>query len=311
MIQLARQDSPRLLITGASGFTGQHLTALAVQQGYRVHAMVQPGRAQELVRPDCYRVEAELTDASAMRQVLREAQPHYVIHLAAASHVANRGAEEIYLSNVVGSVILMEALASECPELKRVILASSANIYGNASKLPLTEDSPPQPVNDYALSKLAAEWAADRRRARLPLIIVRPFNYTGLGQSDQFLVPKIVSAFRRHEELISLGNIEVARDFSDVRDVVAAYLALLETRSKHWLFNICSGRSTRLQEILEIMQQLSGHTIRVQVDPALVRENEIRELYGSDVRLGEAIGSYRSYSLEDTLAWMYAGDTAS
>jgi len=139
---------------------------------------------------------------------------------------------------------------------------------------------------------------------KLPISIVRPFNYTGVGQSEDFLIPKIVAHFRAKAPEISLGNTNVARDFGDVRTVVGAYADLLEKAVVGETLNICTGLSTSLDDVLRMCGALSGHKIVVKINPDFVRENEVKTLTGDKTRLEALLGSVSGPSFEDTLAWM-------
>jgi nucleoside-diphosphate-sugar epimerase len=141
---------------------------------------------------------------------------------------------------------------------------------------------------------------------RLPIVIARPFNYTGAGQSLDFLLPKIVSHFQAGAKVIELGNTDVARDFSDVRNVATAYRRLLEVSPAGEVFNICSGVAYRLDEVLKMMARIAGYEIEVRVNPAFVRANEIKQLLGSPGKLERTIGPLPVIPLEETLRWMYA-----
>jgi nucleoside-diphosphate-sugar epimerase len=136
-------------------------------------------------------------------------------------------------------------------------------------------------------------------------VVVRPFNYTGVGQAESFLIPKIVNHVRRRVPLIELGNLEVARDFSDVRTVVQCYQLLLEARAAvGQTFNVCSGRAWTLNEVLDMVREISGHSFEVRVNPAFVRQNEVKLLVGSTAKLEAAIGAQPAIALDDTLRWM-------
>jgi nucleoside-diphosphate-sugar epimerase len=141
---------------------------------------------------------------------------------------------------------------------------------------------------------------------RLPIVITRAFNYTGPGQSEQFLIPKIVAHFRRRARFVELGNVEVSRDFSDVEDVVAAYVLLLESGVRSEIVNVCSGRAIALREVLSTMSSLAGYEIGVRVNPDFVRENEIQRLAGDNTKLKRLINFAPSRPFLETLTRMYA-----
>jgi nucleoside-diphosphate-sugar epimerase len=289
----------RALITGIEGFTGHHLAQTLRDAGYEVFGTCHGAApAGPNVHP------CDLRDAAQVARVVDSVRPEVVVHLAAISFVAHGKVEDIYLANVVGTRHLLEALARLNGGVHKVVLASSANIYGNSEAKVLDESVPPAPANDYAVSKLAMEYMARLWADRLPLTLVRPFNYTGVGQSERFLLPKIVSHFRRHEAVIELGNLDVVRDFSDVRMVVECYRRLLAPNAPTGTFNVCSGVGHSLQDVLALMHQLTGHDIEVRVNPAFVRANEVHTLIGSRARLDAAIGVVPSIPLADTLRWM-------
>jgi nucleoside-diphosphate-sugar epimerase len=294
-------SSPVIVVTGAAGFTGMHFVRAATARGYACIAIGnQPGMKVEGAERS---LVLDLRDRAATIAAMRSVDPDYVVHLAAVSFVGHEDLSDFYLTNVVGTINLVDALAPS-RKLRKLVIASSANIYGNARDLPIDESSKPDPQNDYAVSKVAMEHAVSLRMGSERIVIVRPFNYTGVGQAEHFLVPKIVAAHARGDSTLELGNIEVARDFSDVRDVVAAYLGLLASPFHSGVVNICCGHATSLRSILERMSLLSGHQLNVASSPALTRRQEIPTLYGSDALLRSIIGQYRRYSLEDTLRWM-------
>jgi nucleoside-diphosphate-sugar epimerase len=185
-----------------------------------------------------------------------------------------------------------------------VLIASSANVYGNAAEDLLDETTPAAPANDYAVSKLAMEHMARLWQSRLPIVITRPFNYTGVGQDENFLLPKIVSHFLRKAERIELGNLDVWRDFSDVRAVVSAYRGLLEARPIGQTINVSSGVTHSLREVIEICSEITGHQIITEVNPAFVRENEVKTLCGDNSRLRGLVPEWQTPPLKETLRWM-------
>ena len=293
-------EGRRALITGLRGFTGHYLAQELSAAGYRVFGTVMPG---EELGPDILAVD--LCDREAVARIVDEVQPDVVAHLAGIAFVAHANSELIYRVNVVGTRNLLEALALGAHRPTSVLLASSANIYGNASVPVIDENVAPSPANDYAVSKLAMEYMARLWMDKLPITIARPFNYTGVGQAENFLLPKIVSHFRRSERRIELGNLAIARDFSDVRMVSRAYRRLLAVAPSGEAFNVCSGSSHSLANLIDMMDEIAGYRIDVQVNPAFVRANDVLTLAGSNSKLTAVIGQLEPTPLSETLRWMY------
>jgi nucleoside-diphosphate-sugar epimerase len=294
----------RTLLTGAAGFTGQYVARALAERGHEIHALVHEVPPEQL-EGVAFLHEADLADFDAVSRVVELVRPDHVVHLAAIAFVGHDDLEQMYRSNVVGSRQLLEALDRASSRPGTVVLASSANVYGNAREGAQDESAPLAPANDYAVSKVAMEYVASLYRSRLPLILVRPFNYTGRGQSTQFVVPKIVAHARERAPFIELGNLDVARDFSDVRMVAEAYARLVSTpEAIGATYNICSGKALALGEVIELVSQLSGHRLEVKVNPALVRDKEVAKLWGSAAKLEGAIGPLPSIPFEETLRWM-------
>ena len=276
-----------VLITGLNGFTGHYVQAELLAQGYGV-----VGLTSDLTAPDDV--------ASEIAQV----QPDAVIHLAGIAFVGHGNANAFYEVNLIGTRNLLEALAQYAPKVQSILLASSANIYGNRTEGILNEDAIPDPANDYAVSKLAMEQMAHLWVDRLPLFIVRPFNYTGIGQEENFLIPKIVAHFKDEKSVIELGNLDVWREFGDVRAVADIYTRLVKHCPAGETLNICTGQSHSLREVIAMCEKITGHSIEIKVNPLFVRANEVRELTGDNSHLRGHIGDWEIPHLEDTLAWM-------
>jgi nucleoside-diphosphate-sugar epimerase len=293
-------EGKRALVTGLRGFTGHYLARELTDAGYRVFGTVLPG---EPTGPDIFTVD--LCDRAAVAAMVEQVQPDVVAHLAGIAFVAHQDAEQIYRVNIVGTRNLLEALAGARHQPSSVLLASSANIYGNANVPVIDEKVAPAPANDYAVSKLAMEHMARLWMDKLPLIIARPFNYTGIGQTENFLLPKIVAHFRQHAKRIELGNLAIARDFSDVRMVANSYRRLLAASPAGEAFNVCSGHSHSLASLIDMMSDIAGYRISVQVNPAFVRANDVLTLSGSNAKLQRAIGPVVPPPLVETLRWMY------
>jgi nucleoside-diphosphate-sugar epimerase len=274
----------KILLTGASGFTGHFFKSAAEAAGHTVVAL-----------------QADLTVKAAVADQVMQIQPDAVVHLAAISFVGHTDDSAFYRVNVVGTMNLLAAVAALPTTLRCVMLASSANIYGKCDTSPIAETQPAAPVNHYAMSKLAMEHMAMTYADRLPIVITRPFNYTGPGQAPQFLIPKLVSHFARKAETIDLGNLHVEREFNDVRMVCAAYLRLLESGVPGQAYNVCTGQPYTLQHVIATLEQITGHSIQVQVNPDFVRANEVHRLCGCQAKLLACTGAFEYPTLKETL----------
>ena len=292
------------LITGAAGFTGRYLARRLADRGHRVAALLR----EPTVLADGGVAEThicDLSDAAGLRAILRQVRPDHIVHLAAIAFVAHGDLADMYRSNILGLRNLLAAAEDFESQPRSVLVASSANIYGNGRPGRLSEDLPPAPANDYGVTKAAGEMICRLFAPRLPVIVTRPFNYTGVGQSPSFLIPKIIDHVRRRAPEIELGNLDVARDFSDVRDVALAYAALLAAPNAIGrLFNICSGKAHSLRDVISMIREISGHDFEVTVNPAFVRANEVRMLWGDRGRIESMTGQRPAHDLRDTLAWM-------
>ena len=294
----------KALVTGLGGFTGRYVARELEALGYEVVGLGQglPAGVNQY--------SLDLRDAKSLTSAIAEIQPRVVVHLAAIAFVAHDDVSDIYTSNVVGTRNLLAALAVCDRPPGKVLLASSANVYGNARVPTLDETCPAQPENDYAVSKYAMELLSRQWRDVMSIVIARPFNYTGVGQSPAFLLPKLVDHFARRATRVELGNIDVYRDFNDVRMVAAAYARLLDKGAPGEIYNVCSGHAYSIKDVLSILSDLAGYTIEVDINPAFVRDNEVKRLVGSSRKLAGAIGELRQIPLAETLEWMYHAQTS-
>jgi len=281
----------KLLVTGADGFTGRQFCRHAQAAGHEVVPL-----------------RADLTDADSVLSEVLAAAPDHVLHLAGIAFVGHAHEEAFYAVNVIGTTNLLDALAKLPAPPARVLLASSANVYGNCAQSPIVETQPPAPVNHYAMSKLAMEQMARNYMDRLALVIARPFNYTGPGQDEAFVIPKLAKHFARRFPSVALGNLHVEREFNDVRTVCSAYQALLEVGAPGETYNVCSGAPYQLSDIIGRFERLSGHRIDVRIDPSFVRENEVHRLCGSPDKLDALLRAHGrdlfAPGLDDTLREM-------
>lgn len=276
--------SKRLLLTGANGFTGRHFSRAARNAGYEVLPLA-----------------ADLTNPVALAREIGTLRPDTVVHLAAISFVGHANPRAFYDVNVVGTTNLLDALCELAEPPDSVLLASSANVYGNSTQSIISEEQAVAPINHYATSKLAMEHMARTYLSKLPVFFVRPFNYTGPGQAASFVVPKMVKHFAQRAAVLELGNLEVEREINDVDFVCEAYLRLLSAAKPGDLYNVCSGQPVALRDILALLAQLSGHQLQVEVNPSFVRANEVRRLCGNPDRLIGRVGEIKLPGLKKTL----------
>ena len=287
------------LVTGIRGFTGEYVASELRRNGYQVFGTcLREDDADEFVSV------VDLRDRDLVLGYIHKLKPKVVIHLAAISFVGHEDVEEIYEMNIFGTRNLLEGLGKLDVVPDSVVLASSANIYGNSPDDPISETSPVLPQNDYAVSKFAMELMARTWLEKLPITIVRPFNYIGRGQSTNFLIPKIVEAVKAGEEEISLGNIDVERDFSDVRTVAWVYGQLAMKPFSGEVFNISSGNSIPLTEAFNRICSIADSPMRIKPTEHLKRSGEVSRLRGDSSKLWRHIGHPAEIPLDETFAWM-------
>ena len=283
----------RVLITGVTGFAGGHLAALCAGLGHEVHGLVRPGR--EAAAPPSVRAHAaRLTDPGSVRALLAEVAPDRVIHLAGASSVGRSFGEpaETWNVNLCGTLGLLEALRLEGGNgAVGCLVVSSGEVYGRVplEALPVEPDTPMHPLSPYGASKAAADLAARQYREGygLPIVVVRAFNQIGPGQDERFVLPsaarQIAEAELRGDEraVIRIGNVDVRRDFTDVRDMVRAYWLLAERPPAAGVHLACTGRSISVRELLEGLAAHARRPVVFEGDPRRVREGEQQDLYGA------------------------------
>jgi GDP-4-dehydro-6-deoxy-D-mannose reductase len=281
-------SSPRILVTGGGGFVGTHLL--------------------ELLGDEAAPLEADVTDPAALSDAIGEARPRAVVHLAALSWVPQSWREpaEVWKVNVVGTVNVLEGVRREHAEA-RVLFASTGEVYGRAGRLPTPEDEPVAPVSPYAASKAAAEIACGQaREAGLDVVVARAFQHEGPGRDERFAIG---SWTRQLAELeldgggtLGVGNLGVERDITDVRDVCRAYRLLLEPSVEAGTYNVASGRSVPLADIVDVLVGLADCPVTVEPDPERLRAVEIPVMRGDASRLEEATGWRPEIALEQTLS---------
>jgi GDP-4-dehydro-6-deoxy-D-mannose reductase len=293
------------LVTGGSGFAGRYLVELL---------------GDGVVAPPSTKLD--LNDAAAIRAAVAELQPATVFHLAAFSSPSeswNRPDQGL-LTNLAMTLNLLEAVRYEAPTAA-VVLVGSGQVYGDAPELPITEDQPLEPGNPYAVGKAASDMLGRQYAAAFGIRVVRlrPFNHAGPGQRDEYVVSSLArqvaeaEAAGQTEMTLRTGNPESRRDFTDVRDVVRAYT--LAAKLDGGAFNVCSGRSASVAELVELVAGHARIPVHHEVDPARLREHDARDMCGSHDRLTDATGWKPEIPLEqtvrDTLDWWRRRSAAS
>lgn len=307
----------RVLVTGAAGFAGCHLARALADEGHEVWGTLQGGHAAPPEPPGVRWVDMELTSPASIAQALDQARPERVFHLAAQASVADSFGDPAatWEVNATGTLRLVSAL----PAGARMLFVSSAEVYGVVPDdgQPIREEMPPRPASPYAASKAAAEMAvleAALGHAGAHAVIARSFNHTGPGQDDRFAL----SAFARQlariaagaaDPVLRVGNLQARRDYLDVRDVVRAYLLLMERGVPGGVYNVASGQPHRMDALVQVLVELSGTGARVEADPARFRAVDVPLLSG-DASALRALGWEPRIPLRQTLADLLAHERA-
>ncbi len=286
--------SKRVLITGIDGFTGRHLEESLKRDGFEVFGIVLKNSKNK------NHFVCDIRDFESLKNIIDKIRPNYVFHLAGISFVGEMDLKKIFEVNLFGSVNLLDSLKGS-KDIKKILLSSSANIYGNQEKEILDESLCPNPQNPYANSKNAMENAAKSYFEDLNIIITRPFNYIGKYQNENFVIPKILKHFKERREVIELGDIDVKREFNDVRFVIECYKRLMFSNVKNQIVNVCTGKAVSLREVLKVFEEIFGYEIKVVKNEKFIRKNEIKVLKGSFKKLFSLIEKPKIYSLKETL----------
>lgn len=300
-----------VLVTGVSGFVGPHLARALVASGAGVSGLGVEPEPPAGVPLESWHM-ADLRDPAAVARAVGLARPSAVVHLAGQSSAARSFGDPAatFEANVTGTRNLLEAVRGGAPTA-RVLVVGSSEIYGpqpDGSRA--GEETPFAPVSPYAASKAEADRLAEasaQGEQGLDVIRVRAFSHTGPGQSAVFVVPGFAQQIAaieagRAEAVLRVGNLEVTRDISDVRDVVRGYLALLEHGARGAAYNVCRGDGVKLTEVVRQMVGLARVAIQVEVDPARLRPADIPWLVGDPSKIARETGWRAEVPLERTLA---------
>lgn len=289
----------KLLVTGSRGFVGRALQSyLESNHEYAI----------ELVQPDS---RIEIMVPAKLNELIAGITPEFVIHLAAQSSVPEsfEDPRSTLNTNLFGTLNLLESL-KHASFRGRLLYVGSADVYGSVplGDIPIRESQPLRPLNPYAVSKVAAEalcyqWV---RASGQNIVMVRPFNHIGPGQSEHFVVSDFAKQvieikFGLRPPVIMVGDVDVTRDFTDVRDVIRAYLLLLERGEDGEVYNVCSGRETSVRDILEMQLAMAGINAEIRKDSRRLRQIEQRRVVASYEKLHQATGWRPEITLEQSI----------
>jgi len=297
----------RILITGGTGFVGTHLVQFLKSNTSHIAVLASGGKSKP--QPGVNYYEVDLRERDAVRPVVQEVKPDHIYHLAGISSVDDSWSSPrlTYEVNVFGAYNLFDA-AMSLPRPPRILNISTSQVYAPCSS-PLSEDSRIQPNNPYAASKAMAELLVVeyRRHTAGGIITTRSFNHTGPGQPPNFVLPSIAKQFVEVElglrpPVLDVGNVEVQRDFTDIRDVIRAYSILLEKGKPGEVYNVCSGSAVRLADIIRMFESAAGRKVTLATEESRVRSNDVPLICGDPKKVRETTGWQPQISLPETIA---------
>jgi len=301
-----------VFLTGATGFVGSYLSQALKSADNAIYGTCYPERPEDCDRTAADKVyHLDIRDSKGLSALIEEIRPDWVFHLAAIASVRRSWdkREETFDTNLAGTYHLFEAIRQHSPQA-RVLYVSSSDVYGVLTpvKKALSEDDGTEPVNPYAYTKISGELLARfySRIEGVDIICARPFPHTGPGQSADFVCPDWALQIAQiekgdREPIITVGNTQVQRDFLDVRDVVRAYVRLMEKGKKGEVYNICSGRAIALKEVLAMLLSFTSREIDIRVDPQKLRKTDIPLLVGDNQKIQSTTSWTPQISLKQTL----------
>jgi GDP-4-dehydro-6-deoxy-D-mannose reductase len=295
----------KCLITGVSGFVGQHLTSILLEKGHTVYGF---DRSSKDI-PEVNQKKIDILDQKAVEELILEIKPDYIFHLAAQSSVKSSwdNPEQTKAVNVQGTKNIFDAiLTANISDSCKILVVSSAEIYGVPKEDLIKETDQLNPVNPYGESRLEQEQLIEEYLKKgLNIVITRSFPHTGPLQLPIFVCSSFAQQVAliesgKQEPILDVGNLSAVRDFSDVRDVVKAYCTLL-FEDKKGVFNVCSGKGVSIEDILKMLVEMSGTEIKVQVNPDKFRPNDIPSLVGDNSLIVKETGWKPEIELKNTL----------
>ncbi len=304
----------RSLITGVGGFAGSHLADYLLAEGgaaTEVWGCDLSAARRPYLSPKVRLLAADLREPEVVRRLIEEVQPDRIYHLAGQAFVGDSWAHpwETIETNVRSQVNLFEAVIA-CGVRPRILVVGSAEEYGRmgGASEPIDETRELRPDSPYSLSKVAQDLLGLQYylSSGLPVIRVRPFNHIGPRQNHKFVAAAFASQIAAIEAgqqpaVMQVGNLEARRDFTDVRDTVRAYVLLLERGQAGEVYNVGSGESRRIQDLLDILLSLARISVRVEMDASRLRPNDLPDLVCNASRLRSTTGWQPSFTIEQTL----------
>ena len=307
----------RILVTGAGGFVGSYLIrALQAVGDYDVFATVYKSSSslETLLTPD-HIIEGDLTDGTFANALIQTTKPNIIFHLAALSvvHSSDKQALSVLTANTALQYNLLESVRQFAPHV-RLIAICSANEYGlveNYQK-PITEDVPLRPLNPYAVSKVTQEMLTLQYHLAygLDAVILRPFNHTGAGQTLDFVVPALARQFARivkglEPPFIEVGNIDNVRDFTDVVDMVSAYILASKKGESGQVYNLGSGVGVKVRDLIAEFERITGVKVEIKVEDSMLRVADVPILVCDSTKFRQLTGWSPKISLNTTLTNVY------
>lgn len=301
-------------ITGIAGFAGSYLAEELLRAGYQVSGSLLENESTKYIahiEKELNLVTLDILDLGSCQAMLQKLRPDYVYHLAAIASVGRSFDQEslTFAVNFHGTLNMLGA-AQPLKRLKRFLFVSSAECYGifGSGRKTLTEAQPLNPISPYGIAKAAAEQASLYyfRQHRLPVVVARSFNHSGPRQSDKFVIPAFASQIAMIEAglqkpVLSVGDLNARRDFSDVRDIVRGYRLISEKSKPGEVYQLCSGRAVSIKQMLDRLISIANRDIIVKRDPAKVRKTDLPLLRGSYRKAAQAVGYSVRYKLRQTL----------
>ena len=304
----------RALITGLSGFVGSHLAEFLLSKDIEVFGIIRWRSNRENIRhieDKLTLFEGDVRDLTSVKQVIAETVPDQIYHLAAQSFVPTSWSapQETITSNIVGQLNVLEAVR----DLKlsaKILAVGSSEEYGLVyeNEIPITEQNPLRPLSPYGVSKVGQDLLGFQyfHSYGMHIIRTRAFNHTGPRRGEVFVTSNfckqaVLIGKGKQEPIMNVGNLEARRDFSDVRDVVRAYWLALEKGRAGEVYNICSGRSWMIRELLDKILEIAGLEVEIRSDPTRMRPSDVKILQGSHDKITRETGWNPEIPMEKTI----------